>query len=551
MGELGVPVHTVSVEKDAPPDAAIRRVRAAGAAVAHQPLALSIEVGCSGGLACGTVPVTIQELRQGVPPAVLASGNAEVRDGSATIELEITLDRAGARVVQVDIQAPDGDKVRENDTRIITFDVARERIRLLHVAGRPTYDVRALRMWLKSDESVDLIAFFILRTTSDDTGTDDDAELALIPFPVEELFTQHLPSFDAVVLQDIDAIQYHLAQHLPALARYVESGGGLIMVGGPSAFVGGGYAGTAIDRVLPVELGERAKPFDAVEFTPRYTEAGRAAPVLGPLRELFGEELPQMEGSNTLGRAREGALVLWEHPVRREGDAATGAAMPVLALTEIGDGRSVALGVDGTYQLAFGEVASKVAGRAYGALWDGLLGWLMRDPRYEAARMELVGECIAGEPTKLRLTRLPGADAEVELVLERLGVQGARALRKTLTVPASGSIEIDLGALDAGGYSARARIGAAPPTRFDFSCERGGEAWSDTRPDPERLQRIAAATRGASVTADQVEQLRLPEATRIAAERHVSPVLPPWVWALGAAVMLGVHWLSRRRGGLA
>ena len=85
----------------------------------------------------------------------------------------------------------------------MTFNVARQRVRLLHVAGRPTYDVRSLRRWLKSDESVDLVAFFILRTDEDNPMTSDDSELALIPFPVDELFTEHLPSFDAVVLQDI------------------------------------------------------------------------------------------------------------------------------------------------------------------------------------------------------------------------------------------------------------------------------------------------------------------------------------------------------------
>lgn len=236
VGALGVPLNTVRVSEQSPEDASIRAVRAAGAAVAHQPLSLTIEVGCAGGLECGRIPVRVRELRHGSEPALLASGVAEVKDGSATVELSITLERAGSRVVEVEIDAPNGDTIPENGRRILTFSVARERLRLLHVAGRPTYDVRALRMWLKSDESVDLVAFFILRTNSDDPGTDDDSELALIPFPVDELFTEHLPSFDAVVLQDIDAITYKLAQHLPALARYVESGGGLIMVGGPSSF---------------------------------------------------------------------------------------------------------------------------------------------------------------------------------------------------------------------------------------------------------------------------------------------------------------------------
>ena len=209
---VGAKLHTLSVADKAPPDASIRDVRAAGSAVAHQPLALRVVIGCSGGLSCDKVPVVVRELRRGEPPAELAQGIAEIRDGEATVELSITLDRAGARVVEVAIEPPSGDSVPENDTRILTFSVARERVRLLHVAGRPTYDVRALRMWLKSDESVDLVAFFILRT-NDDEVVAGDSELALIPFPVDELFTQHLPSFDAVILQDIDAVAYRLAEH--------------------------------------------------------------------------------------------------------------------------------------------------------------------------------------------------------------------------------------------------------------------------------------------------------------------------------------------------
>ncbi len=547
VGALGVPVHTVSVAQQAPKDASIRSVRAAGAAVAHQSLALTVEVGCSGGLDCGDVPVSVRELGRGVAPALLASGVAKVENGSATVELSITLERAGSRVVEVAIDAPSGDTIPENNRRFITFSVTRDRIRLLHVAGRPTYDVRALRMWLKSDASVDLVSFFILRTDMNDTGTTDDSELALIPFPVDELFNEHLPSFDAVVLQDIDAQKYKLARHLPSLARYVEAGGGLIMVGGPSSFIGGGYAGTALERVLPVTLPESAQAYDPGQFVPVYTEAGRAAPVLHGLRALYGDELPAMTGSNTLGPARPGSIVLWTHPTRKAGDQ----PMPVLALGEAGDGRSIALGVDGTNQLAFSELAAKAAGRGYGALWDGLLGWLMRDPRFEAAHVELVGECVAGEPTTLELTRLPGMDGDVDLELARLGTPGGTPIKRQVKAPPPGPTRIDVGKLDVGGYTARVRIGQAPPTRFDFSCEKGGQAWSDSRPDPQLLQRISEVTGGRPVVAGEIGSLPLPPPKRIAAERHVTPIVPAWVWALAAAVVLGAHWLTRRRGGLA
>ncbi|HVU01181.1 MAG TPA: glutamine amidotransferase [Polyangiaceae bacterium] len=547
LGRLGVPVHTVAIGDRAPADASIRSVRAAGAAVAHQPLALTIEVGCSGGLPCKLVPVTVTELRSGVEPALLAAGEAKVEDGVGKLELSVTLDRAGARILQVSIEPPEGDEVPENDHRLLTFAVARDRVRLLHLAGRPTYDVRALRRWLKSDEAVDVVAFFILREggKGQDDPNADERDLALIEFPVTELFTTHLPSFDAVILQDIDAVQYKLDQHLPRLARYVESGGGLIMVGGPSSFAGGNYARTPLDSVLPVGQVAGDEVVDPAPFTPVYTPAGLAAPVTRALRDLLGPELPVMHGTNLLGAVRPGAIVLLEHPHLLAG----GSPMPVLALGEAGDGRAIALSVDDTHQLAFSELAAKVAGRAYGALWDGLLGWLMRDARYEAARVELPEDCVAGEPTKLRVTRLPGMDGPVEAWIEPLAAEKGEPVK--LVAEGGGAVvDVPVPKLAEGGYTARVRVGASPPTRHDFACERGGPAWSDSRPDPERLQRIASVTGGRAVRPAEVESIPVPEATEVAAERHVTPVLPPWAWSLASAVVLGAHWVSRRRAGL-
>jgi uncharacterized membrane protein len=547
VGMLGVPVHTVSVSDTTPDDASIRSVRAAGVAVAHQPLAVTVEVGCSGELECQRVPVRIRELRDGVPAADLATGVAEIKDGVGTVELEITLDRAGGRVLEFSLDAPAGDVIPENDTRHMTFMVARDRIRLLHLAGRPTYDVRALRRWLKSDESVDVVAFFILRDSDGDEPGAPSFELALIHFPVDELFTEHLRSFDAVILQDIDAVRYRLTSYLARLTAYVQLGGGLIMVGGPSSFAGGNYAGTELDSILPVELPQDDKTFDAKPFVPRYTEAGHAAEVTRPIRELLGESLPEMVGTNFLGQARPGAIVLWEHPELK----VAGQNMPVLALGEAGDGRTIALSVDSTHRLAFSPMAATVAGRAYGAVWDGLLGWLMRDPRYEAARVEVVGECIEGEPdTVLRVTRLPGMRGKLELTLSPLTQAASEPLVREIPGDSVEPVEIRVPGLRAGGYTAKARIGEAPPSRHDFACERGGAAWADSRPDRPRLDAIARVTGGSSVGLDGIDELPLPDATRVAAQREVAPVAPPWLWTLAAAVLLGVHWVARRNSGL-
>lgn len=62
-----------------------------------------------------------------------------------------------------------------------------------------------------------------------------------------------LQRYDGVILQNVPADRVTPAQQ-QMLARYVNDlGGGLIMVGGPDSFGAGGWANTAVDRILPVE----------------------------------------------------------------------------------------------------------------------------------------------------------------------------------------------------------------------------------------------------------------------------------------------------------
>jgi uncharacterized membrane protein len=549
FGNRNIPISTVAVARRDPKDATIRAVNMAGAAIAHQAMRVTIEVGCTGGLSCDGLTVAIKELLENAPPALLASGIAKVKDGSALLELNITLDRAGPRLIQVAIEAPEGDEVPENNVRHVALDVARDRVRVLHVAGRPTYDVRALRMWLKSNASVDVIAFFILRSEHDNVMALDQ-ELALIRFPVRELFTEHLPSFDAVILQDFNAVPYNLLNYLPNLAHYVGTGGGLVMVGGPDAFLGGGYRNSPLEQVLPINLKDAGdSPFDLGNFVPRPTLAGKVAPMLAPLRSLFGDELPTMPGVNIVGSPKPGALVLWEHPARTLQGQTT--AMPVLTLGEYGDGRAVALAVDGAHRLGFSEFAARVAGRGHGALWDGLLGWLMRDPRFEPAQVSLAQECHADEPMKLIVTPLPGMKGPIEVEVTAAGTS-EQGKKTKVEIPARGGpVEVPIGTLKTGGYIAKIQVGSGSKTRRAFACEKGGPEWADPRPDTDRLQALAKASQGTFVYANDIEKIGLPPSTQINAERTVTPFVPPWVWTLSAALALGLHWIVRRKDGLA
>ncbi len=562
------PVSMVSTSEKALPDASVRRVSTSGTVLAHATFPLHVEVACAGGLTCDTLPVTVRELGEGTA-VPLASGDVKIENGVGAIDLSLTLDRVGTRILEVGIAPPSGDIVVENNVRLLPLRVARERVRVLHVAGRPTNDVRALRQWLKSNGSIDLVSFFILRTQSDNPRASND-ELSLIPFPVDELFTKHLPSFDAVVLQDFDAQPYGLMVHLPNLTSYVKNGGGLVMFGGPNSFSAGGYARSPLVEVLPVELetSPSVSQADASLFKPDWTDDGRRAPLLAPVSQIARDDLPEMSGSNVVGDVTPGALALWVHPARK---TVKGNPMPVLAVGEFNQGRSIALTIDGAWTLGFSPWSAPRAGRGYAALLDGLLGWIMRDPRYESFQLA-DARCIAGESGRLRIVAGPLGKGGVQKPDVRLRRLDAKADERTLVLDDKGDVELP--ALAQGAYevfvsdgkSAAAAPGSAATqranangagagdarigSRLPFACERGGDEWADTRPAPDLLKRAAKANGGKYFASDDAVKLDVPEATFVSTDRIARPVLPPWVWSATGAFFLGIHWIARRKRGL-
>jgi uncharacterized membrane protein len=551
----GVPVHTVRL-LDAPlHDRSLVRVAMPDSVVAHEPFRLDVELGCFGGASCERVPLTVHELLQGGQKELRAEATPELSPGSqgkkATASLRLTLDRAGPRVIEISVGPDAGDEVPENNRRILEVNVRRDRLRLLHVAGRPTYDVRALRTFLKADRSVDLVAFFILRTATDHVMA-PSSELALIPFPVDELFSEHLPSFDAVILQDIDALEYGVAAHFRSLRDYVKKGGGIVLVGGPSMFAAGGYSDSPLAEVMPVQIRATKKVADLTPFVPNYTRLGQAAPPLSALRALLGERLPEAGGTNLVGPPERGAYVLWEHPNLPPVGGSAEERMPLLALREVGDGRSIALTLDSTHKLRFGPEGLESAGRAHTAFWEGMLGWLMRDARFELAQARAPWPCISGRPFRIEVEPLVGNTDSLTLSLEALGRPDAQSIPKTLESEGAGerTVTFDFPGLEPGGYAALVRVGKAPPLRFVFACEAGGEAWADSRPDPERLRGWSQARAGLSVSPAEVGSIPIPEGTSIIAKSVSVPLLPDAAWSTLAAIALGIHWLLRRYGGL-
>ena len=173
---------------------------------------------------------------------------------------------------------------------MVSIDGVRDKLRVLLVSGEPHAGERTWRNLLKSDASVDLVHFTILRPPEKQDGTPIN-ELSLIAFPTRELFQQkikdfHLIIFDRYARQGVLPIIY-----FDNIARYVQEGGAVLVAAGPDYASPTSIWRTPLEQILPAEPSGRTieKPFHA-----QLTELGKRHPVT---RGLDGADTTRRTGA--------------------------------------------------------------------------------------------------------------------------------------------------------------------------------------------------------------------------------------------------------------
>jgi hypothetical protein len=566
LKRLGAPVHTVLLAEPSPiPDLSIADLQIDPVGFVGDPVEANVTVHREG-LATPTVPVTL--LRNGRVVAEQTARFGESGDGR--VRFQFVPDRVGRYVYRVSVPQYDGDAVPDNNVRDVLLDVTRGRMRILLVCGRPTWDERFLRRALQRDPSVDLVSFFILRTLTDLPLSSSD-ELSLIPFPTQELFENHLRSFDVVLFQNFDHGPYEVSGYLPRIRDWVKGGGAFVMVGGDLSFASGGYAGTAIEEVLPVVLppGDRTSPhlLDFGSFRPVLTEDGARHPVTmlapaGAENVRAWQALVPLEGINVLGGPAAGAVVLLEHPTLR---VAGGRHAPVAAVREVGRGRTLAIATDSLWRWAFEQAETGGDPREYELFWDNVLRWLTHDPALERlrvftdrdravpgaridVRLELRDRSFKpahGEAVTLEMLPMDGGApvASTSGVVDELGT-----FRAAMRVPEPGPYKIVARA----SLAARDGMPAEELTAEEVLLSMGAtEELAVLAPRPGVLRSISRATGGRFVTADAdlgALPIPPPRAARVES-REDSPLIERW-WFLALVVaLLSVEWAVRRRWG--
>lgn len=308
------------------------------------------------------------------------------------VSVDIPVRHAGPVIVEVSTPVTDGDLMPANNRTATAIGAVRDRLKVLLISGQPHAGERVWRNLLKSDPAVDLVHFTILRPPEKDDRT-PIRELALITFPVRELFEEKLKDFDLVVFDRYRHRGIMAAPYYQFLTQYVQGGGALLAAAGPEYTEADGMVSAALADILPTspEGGLIQSP-----FIPTLTETGRRHPVTAGLPEpaQWGPWLRQI-------------------PVRQDRGIALlqGAdGKPLLVLDQVGQGRVAQVLSDTIWLWARGYQG----GGPHDELLRRLAHWLMREPELEA---ESLNAAIQGGQLQITRRTLAGAvgGAEAEI----------------------------------------------------------------------------------------------------------------------------------------
>jgi len=580
VASFAAPVHTVSTgNADVINDLAVTRIAASRFAFVRTVATLEATVRVSGyRLSSFEQKETRIEMRlfeDAAPVASQALPLSDERDVKFTFE--VSPRSAGVHVYSFAVAPLEGEATLDNNVKHVVVRVVRDRIRVLQLAGHPSWDVRFLRNHLRNNANVDLISFFILVGEGSAAFIGAGGDTTLIPFPTQEIFEEELGGFDLIVFQDFQYGPFGVRRYLPRLRDYVSEGGAFLMVGGRLGFASGGYAGTEIVDVLPVAIDEVGSPEaglsdDRVRL--KLTPEGERHPVAAldfdaAQNRQAWSALPDWEGYNHAAGLQPGAVALARSD---RGEA------PIIALRDAGKGRSATILGDSLWLWAMSSGTESGDERRYDRFVSNLVRWLIKDPELRLVRVSAADETpVAKKVTALTTLVLkpdyaPSPATAIKLVIKRRkdvplaasqgtpGVKSDAPAAEIIETPADlvtderGEATIRFEPPRAGVYEATANVNVAGLDHSDtlvFLVESDDKERLAAVPTQDVLGAIARASNGRAMTVDDtdVEPAFLePKILRVTAREELELWNLPWV-LLAAVALMGAEWWLRRRYG--
>lgn len=495
-------------------------------AILDEPVTLTLRVEDMGAVPEGGVVAPLEISVDGGEPQ-----RYEVEIGRS-FQLPVTLPHGGRNVIQFTVPMAEGELTDRNNTALVQINGVRDRLRVLLVSGQPHAGGRTWRNLLKSDSSVDLVHFTILRPPDKQDGV-PVSELSLIAFPTRELFMEKIEDFDLIIFDRYKRRGILPSLYLENVAEYVRNGGAVLVAAGPDFATAASLYRSPLSTIIP------ARPTARVieeGFVPQITDMGQRHPVTAGLAPEGGEQWGRWLRQVDLETER-GNVVMSGVDDR-----------PLLILDRVEEGRIALLASDQAWLWDRGYEG----GGPQLELLRRLAHWMMKEP-------ELEEEAIWAEPTgqTMRIIRRTLEDSAGPVTVT---TPSGEAVEVPLTEVSPGQFEaiydgpeIGLYRLTDGEQSAVIGLGPAAPREFEQTIATG-----------EVMQPSIDALRGGVLPlVDGLPAIREVSAGRPAAGRgwigltprqafetrdlRQTPLLPAWLVLLLASGLIVGAWLREGR----
>jgi hypothetical protein len=455
-------------------------------------------------------------------------------DVGEDLELPITLPHGGMNVLQFSVAGVEGELTDRNNTAVVAMNGVRDRLRVLLVSGEPHTGERVWRNLLKSDPSVDLVHFTILRPPEKQDGIPVD-ELSLIAFPTRELFVEKIEEFDLIIFDRYRIRGILPTEYLENVRNYVINGGTVLVSAGPEAGVADSLWRSPLANILPVDVTGRI-----IEegFRPELTDLGRKHPVTEGLEALapedgWGRWFRMMEVTPRAGET------LMTGPGNR----------PLLQLAREGEGRVAVLASDHIWLWGRGYEG----GGPQLELLRRLAHWMLKEPELEEEALTATAEGQTLTITRRTIAEDPPGPLTI------IGPDGAEV---TLDLPetAPGRFSVEWDAPEMGLY----RLEQGELTRVVAVGPSAPREFVETIATPDLMAPVVDATGGGILRLeDGTPDIRTvrpgrpatgrgwigitPREAYVTEDIRVAALLPGWLYLVLAAGLAVAAWLIEGR----
>ena len=405
-GSLGfsAPVHALITGHADERDRRIALVAAPRFGIVGQPQTITYRVEDQGAHE-STAQVTVRRDGDVVETRNVPIGTAQ--------SVTVPIPHGGQNIVEIEASPLAGELTQVNNRVVVSIDGVRDKLRVLLVSGEPHAGERTWRNLLKSDPSVDLVHFTILRPPEKQDGTPIN-ELSLIAFPTRELFQQKIDDFQLIIFDRYARQGVLPIIYFDNITRYVRDGGAVLVAAGPDYASSTSIWRTPLDAILPAEPSGNVTN---QAYRPELTELGRRHPVTRGLEGSEGKSPHWSEWFRVVDTRSATGTTIMQGPD----------AKPLLVLSHEGEGRVALLLSDHIWLWARGFEG----GGPHLDLLRRLSHWLMKEPdlEEEALRLTVSGhdllvrrQTMADQVGDVTLTSPSGAARTLKLDAKKPGV---------------------------------------------------------------------------------------------------------------------------------